>query len=76
MLIKTCHVTGFTLLKNNPSMRQQLLKSYVNGEVNLFNPLNPHDALKHHFTSLKTDLIFQQPRLLKQKFPENWFANT
>ena len=22
------------------------------------NPLSPHDALKHHFTSLKTDLIF------------------
>ena len=21
-------------------------------------PLSPHDALKHHFTSLKTDLIF------------------
>ena len=24
-----------------------------------FNPLSPHDALKYHFTSLKTDLIFQ-----------------
>ena len=24
------------------------------------NPLNPHDALKHHLTSTKTDLIFQQ----------------
>ena len=23
-----------------------------------FNPLSPHDALKHHFTSLKTDLLF------------------
>ena len=23
-----------------------------------FNPWNPHDALKHHFTSLKNDLIF------------------
>ena len=23
-----------------------------------FNPLRPHDALKHHFKSLKTDLIF------------------
>ena len=22
-----------------------------------FNPLSPHDALKHHFTSLKTDLF-------------------
>ena len=25
------------------------------GEIN---PLSPHDALKHHFTFLKTDLIF------------------
>ena len=23
-----------------------------------FNPLSPHDALKHHFTSLKTSFIF------------------
>ena len=28
-------------------------------------PLSPHDALKHHFTSLKTDLIFLQPRVLE-----------
>ena len=28
--------------------------------LSLFNPLSPHDALKHHFTSLKTDLIFLQ----------------
>ena len=27
-----------------------------------FDPLSPHDALKHHFTSLKTDLIFLQIR--------------
>ena len=33
------------------------------------NPLSPHDALKHHFTSLKTDLIFLQPRVLERKFP-------
>ena len=28
-----------------------------------FNPLSPHDAFKHHFTSLKTDLIFLQQRV-------------
>ena len=33
--------------------------------VYLFNPLRPHDASKHHFTSLKTDLIFPQPRVLE-----------
>ena len=30
-----------------------------------FNPLSPHDALKHHFTPLKTDLILLQPRVLE-----------
>ena len=35
----------------------------------LLNPLSPHDALKHHFTSLKTDLIFPQQRVLERKFP-------
>ena len=38
--------------------------------------LSPHDALKHHFTSLKTDLIFIQTRVLERKFPRNWFTNT
>ena len=33
------------------------------------NPLSPYDALKHHLTSLKTDLIFLQPRVLERKFP-------
>ena len=27
---------------------------------NCLNPLSPHDAIKHHFTSLKTYLIFSQ----------------
>ena len=34
------------------------------------NPLSPHDALKHHFTSLKTDLIFPQQRVLERNFHE------
>ena len=39
-------------------------------DVNIqFNPLGPHDALKHHFTSMKTDLIFLQIRVLERKFP-------
>ena len=33
------------------------------------NPSGPHDALKHHFTSLKTDLIFLKPKVLERKFP-------
>ena len=39
------------------------------------NPLSPHDALEHHFTSLKTNLIFLQLGVLEQKFPWNWFTN-
>ena len=34
------------------------------------NPLSPHDALKHHFTYLKTDLIFLEQRVLERKFPQ------
>ena len=30
----------------------------------LINLLGPHDAWKHHFTSLKIDLIFLQPWVL------------
>ena len=44
--------------------------------INLINPLGLHDALKHHYTSLKTDLIFLQQRVLERKFPWNWFTNT
>ena len=40
------------------------------------NPLSPHDALKHHFTSLIKDLIFLQQRVLERKFPFNLFTNT
>ena len=40
---------------------------------NLKNPLSPHDALKHHFTSLKTDLIFLQLGVLEQNVHETGF---
>ena len=33
-----------------------------------FNPLGPHDALKHHITSLKRDLILLRLRGLEVKF--------
>ena len=48
-----------------------------NNNISLsFNPLSPHDALKHHFTSLKLYLISRQLRVLERKFPWNWFTNT
>ena len=33
----------------------------------LIKPLNPHDALKHHFESLKNDLISWNLGVLKRK---------
>ena len=39
------------------------------------NHLSPHDALKHHFTSLKTDLIFLHLGVFEWKFPWNWFID-
>ena len=54
---------------------QGIVYKYFNGYDNmlfdvllLLNALRPHDALKHHFTSLKTDLIFLIQRVLKPKF--------
>ena len=45
--------------------------SFIMFTVNFrLNPLSPHDAIKHHFTSLKTDLIFQQLRVLERDFHE------
>ena len=38
--------------------------------------LSPHDALKHHFTSLKRQLISQQLEVLGGKLPWDWFTNT
>ena len=48
-----------------------MLQHMIHGKVKVLNPLSPHDALKHHFTSLKTDLIFLQLRVLERKFQSN-----
>ena len=39
-------------------------------EIFLFNPLSPLVALKHHFTFLKTDLVFLQQRVSERNFHE------
>ena len=49
--------------------RQIKPKKAVVDVVSLVNPLSPHDALKHNFTSLKTDLISLQLMVLEGKFP-------
>ena len=43
----------------------QIVSRFPTHILYLFNPLSPHDALKHHFTSLKTDFIFLQQRVLE-----------
>ena len=52
------------------------LETYTGIERQNVNPLSPHDAIKHHFKSPKTDLIVPQLRVLERKFPRNWFTNT
>ena len=44
------------------------------GISGLFSPLSPRDALKHHFTSSKADLIFLQQRGLERKFMAIFFT--
>ena len=59
----------------NRAMRRMFKKLQLANFLH-FNPLSPHDALKHHFTTLKTDFIFLQLTVLEGKFPWNSFTNT
>ena len=56
--------------------RQNLKHSPVNIIHWWLIPLSPHDALTQHITSLKTDFIFLQQRVLEWKFSWNWLTNT
>ena len=47
--------------RSNRSMTHSL----ATHKLRYINTLSPHDALKPHFKSLKTDLIFLQPRFLE-----------
>ena len=63
----------FMMIWNLKKMLASMIHTKI---IQRFNPLSPRDALKNHFTSLKTDLIFQQLRILDWKFLCNWFTNT
>ena len=65
------YITSLHLLPQSPTTHRDNDKSLYS-----FNPLNPHDALKHHFTTLKTDLIFLQLMVLEGKFPWSSFTTT
>ena len=56
--------------------RRSIWAAHETSDITAVNPLSPHDALKHHFTSLKTDLIFLQLGVLEGLFPWKWFTNT
>ena len=36
---------------------QKYYRDPSGAEIFVFNPLGPHDAMKHHFATLKNDLI-------------------
>ena len=43
--------------------------------IQRFNPFNPHDALKHHFGSLKNDFIPRNLVVLERTFSWKCFKN-
>ena len=52
---------------------KKILHTYK--ECLTLNPLGPHDALKHHFASLKNDLVSRNRGGSERKFSWNCFKN-
>ena len=67
--------TSKTISLNINKQADTMFNPY-NAEIAFLNPLSPRDALKHHFTSVKTNLIFPQLEVFERKFSWNWFTNT
>ena len=69
-LINTLTSLAYTLTNQLLSYCHQAM-THLNNRLHVlsFSLLSPHDALKHHFTSMKTDLIFLHPMVLEGKFP-------
>ena len=62
-------VTVMAMTRYIVMFRHQVIMTIaMSDELTLVNPLSPHDALKHYFTSLKTYLIFLKLRVLEGKF--------
>ena len=55
--LRLSEINGF--IEERPN--EQFTK-WSNFQGSCLNPLSPHDAIKHNFTFLKTDLIFLQLR--------------
>ena len=56
MKVKISESRNITTL-NVPPLKEESANSIDTGDGKLVNPLSPHDALKHHFISLKIDRI-------------------
>ena len=72
----TSQATMLLLFSTRATQRELSKWPFKHRECLTRNPSNPHDALKHHFPSLKTDLISLELTVLERKFPWNWFTNT
>ena len=66
LMLNSVNAKDISVIRDVDPMLGRRFKQWFN-----INPLSPHDALKHHFTSLKTDYIFLQLRDLEGKFPLN-----
>ena len=81
----TVHASMFTQLRdyyniinrftNHDNIHFHILADQINQVLLLImkcvlNPLSPHDALKHHLTSLKTDLVFYNQGFYNENFHE------
>ena len=61
---------------DSPQVKSDTYQRVVPDTLQPFNPLTPHDAIKHHLASLKKDSLFLQLMVLEGKFLLNWFTNT
>ena len=70
-------VSPKALQSEETNNRESHTKYFINfySDSNLFNPLSPHDALKHHLASLKNDLISWNLAVLERTFSWNSFKN-
>ena len=88
-LIFICHNSHFKIIENVPTLpnyttflKFKLYLKYAMWCINVtrwlywFDPSSPHDALKHHFTFLKSDLLFLWLRVLEWKLRWNLLTNT
>ena len=68
-----CHVNQFYGIIHFKTLGCRKIKSIFRDIKWCFNPFSPHDASKHHFTSMKADLISPQLRGFRRKISMKLF---